>query len=101
MTSDKIIKRVADSRGWNSHRQVHLTDLTRTGDISDDTVVRHPEWGYAISRHAGGTGAAHVAMTRLKKLWPLLAFKVVNTRDDDTVAWDAVIYARLKVEANE
>lgn len=64
-------------------------------------VERHPEWGYRISRHAGGVNAAHVAMTRLKKLWPNLAFKVVNTRDDENVPWDAVIYAKLKPTRDE
>lgn len=89
--------RIADSRSWNSHRQILLKQLDNAGGLPAD-VERHPEWGYLISRHAGGANAAYVAVTRLKKLWPNLVFKVVNTKDDDDVPWDATVYAKLKTK---
>lgn len=72
-----------------------LTQLDNTGELNQE---QHPEWGYLVSRHAGSVNAAYVAMTRLKKLWPNLVFKLINTRDDDTVPWEAAIYAKRKEE---
>lgn len=69
-------------------------ELAKGAELEDAT--RHPEHGYLVSRHAGGVNAAYVAVARLKKMWPNLVFKVFNTRDDENVAWDAEVYARLK-----
>jgi hypothetical protein len=89
------------STAWNAHRHSNLDRLNATGVInhpdvvlieSNDTGAQRP-W-YRVSRHAGGVKAAYVVQNKLRKRWPQLEFKVVNTEYDEHKPWDAEIWAR-------
>lgn len=98
MSTRKIEERQADSREWNARRNMQLKDLQETGTLAD--VSKEFDLGdgwYVVSRHAGGSHAAYVTQNKLRKVHPGLEFRVVNTKDDDSVLWDAVIHARRKV----
>lgn len=83
---------MAKSLGWNTQRP-HLIACILKG-ISPPGVMPDSEGFYEISRHAAGTRPAYVVQANLRKRYPKLHTKVVNTVDDDSVEWDAIIKAK-------
>lgn len=100
---DKSAIRSAESTRLNSHRSLALKQLVMQGTTGYAPQVAQGAlkgW-WLVSRHMAGVHSTYVVQNRLKKRFPELAFKVVNTLDDDEKDHNAEIYAIRRTERDK
>ncbi len=97
---DKSAIKQAESTRMNSHRSLALKQLAMQGTTSYAPQVAQgaTKGWWLVSRHMAGVHSTYVIQNRLRKRFPQLAFRVINTQDDDSKPHNAEIHAIRRID---
>lgn len=86
------LAKVTQTSEWNLGRQENILAIIAG---SEPNIPCVDNW-YRVSRHAAGVDSAYVVQSKMRRRFPQLNTRVVNTTANKSVKWNAEIWVQLK-----